>query len=371
MGRRKAYLHIGLPRTGGAFLDSALAEHADTLEELGIRHPAISAEEMFRAAIEIRRDHEAWGYQRREVEGAWAEICRQAHRGKGDVVFSHELLAACTPPQIDLLLDTLSGFEVHVVVTARDLGSQLVAAWAGSVEAGRSASFAKFRKRVMDPARAHDQAQRFWAGQDLVDVLARWAHAVRRPQRVHVIVVSADDPDPHETAWTAFGEIVGFDATRLPLTSAAAAGPDTTGIAVLRSVNRAVDGRLDTRTQRTVVRRYLSEGATVQDVGRPATPADLHDELLEIGERWRKQLAEGGYDVRGDTTALLPGPPDPGASLPDDVPLDERLSVTTDVLADVLVEVARLREHNEALQSRNAKLEKKRKKLKRRLAESR
>ena len=91
MAKRKAYLHVGLPRAGGAFLDAALAEHADALGEHGIRHPAISAEEMFRAAIEIRRDHEAWGYQRREVEGAWAEICRQAHKGKGDVVFSQEL----------------------------------------------------------------------------------------------------------------------------------------------------------------------------------------------------------------------------------------------------------------------------------------
>ena len=255
------------------------------------------------------------------------------------------------------------------MVTARDLGSQLLAAWAGSVEAGRSMSFAKFRTRVMDPAREHDQAQRFWAGQDLGGVLERWAHAVRRPGRVHVIVLAADDPDPHQTIWTAVGEIVGFDAAALPLTTVAA-GPDATGIAVLRSVNRAVDGRLDTRTQRTVVRRYVAEGANAQAVTHAAVPADLHEALLETGETWRKQLAEGGYDVHGDTTALLPGPVDPEATLPDDVPLDDRLSVTTDALADVLVEVARLREHNEALQSRNAKLEKKRKKLKRRLADA-
>ena len=32
-------------------------------------------------------------------------ICRRACKGKGDVVFSQELLAGCTPEQIDLLLD--------------------------------------------------------------------------------------------------------------------------------------------------------------------------------------------------------------------------------------------------------------------------
>src|SRR4029077_7430649 len=101
--------------------------------------------------IEIRRDHKAWGYERREVEGTWAEICRQARKGRGDVVFSQELLAACSPPQIALLLDTLAGFEVRLVVTARDPGTQLVAAWAGSVEAGRSGAFTRVRPRGVGP----------------------------------------------------------------------------------------------------------------------------------------------------------------------------------------------------------------------------
>lgn len=367
MAKRKAYLHIGLPRTGGGFLDSALAEHAEALEAAGIRHPAISAEEMFRAAIEIRRDHKAWGYERREVEGAWAGICRRAWKGKHDVVFSQELLAACTSPQIDLLLDGLSGFEVHVVITARDLGTQMIAAWAGSVEAGRSVSFGRFRQRVTDPAREHDQAQRFWAGQELGEVLERWSAAVRKPHRLHVVVVPTDAGDPHEAVWSALGHIVGFDAARLPLTDEPAGGPDAAGIAVLRTVNRAVDGRLAGRTHRAMVRHYLSEGVVADDVTPPAIPHDLHELLLETGERWRKQLADGGYDVHGDTAALLPLEPDPAAVLPDDVPVEDRLSTATDALANVLVEVARLREHNQALEQKTAKLERKRKKLKRKL----
>ena len=50
--------------------------------------------------------------------------------------------------------------------------------------------------------------------------------------------------------------------------------------------------------------------------------------------------------------------------------MKDRLRTTTNALADVLVEVARLREHNEQLEIRNAKLLRKRKKLKRKLAES-
>jgi hypothetical protein len=370
MGRRKAYLHLGLPRTGGAFLDSALAEHADALEAAGLRHPAISAEEMFRAAIEVRRDHQSWGYERREVEGAWAEICRRAQKGRHDVVFSQELLAACTPPQIALLLDSLGGFEVHLVITARDPATQMVAAWAGSVEAGRSVSFSRFRQRVMDPTREHDQTQRFWAGQDLGAVITRWSKAIGEPQRIHVIAVPAGEADPRQAIWSALGEIVGFDASRLPLALSTSSAPNPASIAVLRQVNRAVDGRLPTRAHRVVVRRYLSEGASTDEITAPAIPADLYDALLTLGERWRKELADGGYDVRGDTADLLPAPSEPTAALPDDVPAEERLSTATDALANVLVEVARLREHNQALEQHNAKLEKKRKKLKRKLADA-
>lgn len=311
MGRkRKAYLHIGLPRTGGAFLSAALTQHAEALDALGVRHPARSAEELFRAAIEIRRDHRAWGYQRREVEGAWAAICRRAYRGREDVIFSQELMAACTAAQIDLLLDGLAGFEVHVIATARDLGGQLLAARAGSLEADRS----------------------LWAGEELGDVLERWAAAVRKPHRIHVVVVQPDAADPYEAVWSAVGEVVGFDAGMLPL--------------------------------------RVVEGVPAVGAAAPALPPVLYDHLLEVGERWRKQLADGGYDVHGDTAALLPTRPEPGVVLSDEVPTEERLTTATHALANVLVEVARLRQHNQALEERNAKLERKKQKLKRRLADA-
>ncbi|GAA4374025.1 hypothetical protein [Nocardioides caricicola] len=231
MAKRKAYLHIGPPRTGGGFLDSALAAHAAELEAAGVRHPAISAEEMFRAAIEITRDHKAWGYQRREVEGAWAEICRRARKGKSDVVFSQELLATSTAAQVDLLLDGLAGFEVHVVVTARESGL----------------------------------------------VLDAWKHAVR-PERWHEIVVPSTDAE--QAVWTAFAAVVGFDPTGLDLDA----------------------GWTATRPM----------------AGGPQA------ELLEV--------------------------------------------ISTGAVADVVAEVTRLRAHNQALAERNAELERKKKKLKKRLA---
>lgn len=260
MARRTAYLHIGLPGSGGGFLGSALAEHEDALTHVGLRHPAVSAEEMFRAAIEIRRDHKAWGYGRREVEGTWAEICRRAHKGKADIVLSQELLAGCTADQIALLLDTLDGFDVRAIITAR--------------EADRE-----------DP--------------ELGQVSARWSSVIGRDNRVHLFLVPAD-AEARTWIWQQIGDLTGFDATAL---SVAGSGLPPY---LVRSLAHA--SGLDS--------------------------AQLPGEVVD---------AEAGSE--------------------------EQLWWTTDVLSATLVEVARLREHNKALEERNAKLEKKRSKLKKKLAQ--
>ncbi len=103
-------------------------------------------------------------------------------------------------------------------------------------------------------------------------MLDRWATAVHEPRRVHVIVVP---PTGGQTAiWQAVGAIVGFDAAALPLAPMPSATTDPTGRAVVRHLGRTAGHRLRT---------------------------DLDEELLALGERWRKALADGGYDVHGDT----------------------------------------------------------------------
>lgn len=253
MGRRIAFLHIGLLGSGGGFLETALAENAAQLAVVGVEHPTLAPDDMFRAAIEIRRDHKAWGHERRYVEGAWAEICRRIRKGKGTAVVSQELFAACTDDQVALLLDTLAGIDVHVVVTVR-----------------------------------RADAERH----ELADLHARWARAVGHADRVHVLVVPPD-AEPRAWIWQALGDLVGFDAGRLPLPA-------------------------------------------------PGLPPHLVRSLAHAA----------GHDLADDA---------PAAS-------EDQLWWTTALLSATLVEVERLREHERDLARRNAKIDAKRKKLKRRLA---
>jgi len=367
MARRKIFLHLGLAGTGAGFIEPALLTHQDGLATVGVNAPAISAEEMFRVALEIRRMHKDVGYKRVEVEGTWAALCRRFPRGRGTVVVGQELLAAADLDQAALLLDALAGFEVHLVFTVRDPGTQLLAEWSELVKAGDSVSFERFRKQVLAAEPETATAQRFWAAQDVEAVLGRWSTLVR-PERIHVLPVPRDD-DPRPAVWAQFGRLVGFDADEFPLGQRAVQPVlGTTEVAVLREVNEAIDGQIEGPLRRTVVKRYFAERVLGDpEAVQTPLPADLHGDVLELAERWQKVISHGGYDVRGNLDDLLPTDPAPGAVSPDLVRRRDRLRTTTDALAQVLVEVARLREHNEQLEVRNAKLERKKAKLKRKL----
>jgi hypothetical protein len=187
MAKQKAFLHIGLPHSGGELFDAALRQYAGTAAGLvdakgrRVRLPARSEMEMFNAAVEMRRDHRAWGLRRKDVEGSWARLCRRTIKNKDTVVLSHHLLAGCPPEGIALMVDQLPGCEVHVVIT---VGSP-------------------------DP-----RAAMFPEDYDLTSVMDRWSKAVRKPQHVHLLQV---DPERHDDAWHAFGDVLGIDTSQLTL----------------------------------------------------------------------------------------------------------------------------------------------------------
>ncbi len=178
MGKRQAYLHVGLPGAGDV-VDTAVQRHRGRLAELDVQVPTKAREESFRAAVEVRRLHQQWGLRRKDVEGAWSGVCRRALKGRGTLLVSQTALAGATPDEIDLLTSQLPGLKLHVVLT--------VAAPDGWSEPG-------------DPET------------DLTDVLARWSRAVRDPQRLHVVIAADRD-----AAWRQLGDVVGFGTRSLPV----------------------------------------------------------------------------------------------------------------------------------------------------------
>ena len=249
MAKQKAFLHVGLPHSGGDLLDAALREHASTAHGLvdgrgrRVRLPARSEMEMFNAAVEMRRDHRAWGLRRKDVEGSWARLCRRAIKNKDTVVFSHHLLAGCPPDGIALMVDQLPGCEVHVVVTVG----------------------------TPDP-----RAAMFPEDYDLTSVVERWSAAVQKPDRLHLH--PGETPTARTTPGTRFGDVLGFDARGLALPRGPVAATDQRSlrpVSALRASARRHDESGDRGTSKRSAASLASGGerASRSALGGRATTA--------------------------------------------------------------------------------------------------
>ncbi len=258
MAKQKSFLLVGLPHAGVPLLTAALEQHRDALVDHGVRVPAKSADEAFRAAVELRREHKAWGLRRRDVEGAWVGICRRARKHKETVVVGHELLAGASTDEIALLVDGLAGTEVHVVVLA-------------AVPDGRVGLFP-------------DEL-------DLTGVLARWRLAVTSPHRVHVVVTDPKDPG---VAWRGLGVLVGFGADRLAL-------PEPTTVvtvadaATLRLIAESSGVHVDHDELVEITEEW---GKLVAEAGYDVI-GDLHD-LVPVRAAGSTDPARAAYDDRID-----------------------------------------------------------------------
>lgn len=129
MAKRLFLLHIGPdPVDLGAMRDAL---------ELGrIALPDVDAELLEHAGTEIRRTHKAAGLTRKQVEGAWAKVCRRARKAKADVLVSVPGFFDATSEQAALALDGTAGFKV-VLVTTSGFAVPPPAAWLSLVKEDR------------------------------------------------------------------------------------------------------------------------------------------------------------------------------------------------------------------------------------------
>jgi hypothetical protein len=220
-GRTPLYLHVGLAKTGTTFLQGLLAENRPALREAGFIYPFVRPEGMFHAAVEVREDHARWGLDPAAVDGTWAALLDKARAFPGTAVLSHEILAGASPEQIGRAAGALDGFDVHLVVTARDPARQVPAHWQEAVKNGETFSFATFTRELLREPDAPDS--QFWNEQDLAAVLDRWSRLVE-PGNVHVVTCPPAGAD-RSVLWHRFAGAVGLPADLLDPAGADAANP--------------------------------------------------------------------------------------------------------------------------------------------------
>lgn len=296
---RPLYLHIGLAKTGTTFLQALLAENRPSLRKAGFLYPFIRPEGMFHAAVEIRDDHARWGLDPGLIRGTWAALLAKAREFDGTTVISHEILAGATDDEIERAARQLDGFEVHLVVTARDLSRQVPAHWQEAVKNGQTFSFDEFTSEVLREPGAPDSF--FWNEQDLPAVVDRWAPYA---SRVHLVTCPQPGSDP-TLLWQRFADGTGIPADTLDPSTAPPSNRSlgAAEVHLLRRINAELAGTIEWPAYAHVVKRYFAQ-RVLSTVGseQATTPESLREPLARIEEEWIDAL--GRHQVHGDLADL-------------------------------------------------------------------
>lgn len=334
-GGPPVFLHIGLPKTGTSYLQSALSNSRERLAAQGVLVPG-----------ERRSAHtlEVWdlfgrrprGAEQSNVTGAWDAMVAAVSAWSGShAVISSELLSSANDRQVRRTVRSLGSAEVHVVVTVRDLARVVPATWQQELTKGRLWSWEDYVAAVRDPESGPATAGlAFWLRQDLVRVLDAWEAAVPR-DRIHLVTVPPAGSPP-DVLLSRFSEAVRIDPDWLDVDVKPSTGNTSVGLVeaeVLRQLNLGLGGRLNER-QYTRVVQYAVKPALQQQ------PNDTPIALSSEDRKWVEEkssalvatLRTRGHHVLGDLDDLVPSVVSPG--------LDSSGAGSTDIPSDQVATAA-------------------------------
>jgi hypothetical protein len=354
--RERLYLHVGLPKSGSTYLQSVLGNNRGVLKEQSYIYPFVHQEGMFHAAVEMAGSPTRWGLEREQVEGTFESLLRRGRRIGGTVVISHEIFGAADDDQVRRISELVEDFEVHVVLTVRDLGRTLTAEWQERVKNGGLVTFDEYAAAILEhlPGGAADPAA-FWPTQNLGALLDRW-QALAPPERIHVVVTPPSGAVPGEL-WGRFADAIGLAPDAIALTEVPRRN-ESLGIgqiAFLRQVMEALDGRLKQPWRSRVAKRWFAQTLLSSARSpRPVTPPEVAERLSRVSQSWIDQVRSGGFRVHGDLAELLPAIGDDTTRHPDGATDADKLTDLPAVVADMLLRTRDLMMDRERLEAEKA-----------------
>ena len=365
--RQRLYFHVGLPKSGSTYLQTVLSSHRSELREAGHVYPYVRQEGMFHAAVEMAGNPSRWGLDPDDIQGTFAHLLRRGRRLGGTVLISHEIFGSATRVQIAHMAPLLEDFDVHLVVTARDLGRTATAEWQEQVKNGNPRSFEAFIGDLLSrlPEDLSD-TKAFWRTQNLLNVLDRWQTLVTA-ERIHVVTCPRSGTAP-DLLWRRFAGAVELDPDVVDLTTIPVRNESlgTAQIAFLRRVVAALDGRLAQPWFSRVAKRWFAQTLLggVDGSAKPVTPVAVAERLAAVSATWIEAIRAGGFPVHGDLDELLPLVGDDTVPHPDAATDAEMLHGMPEVVAEMLLrtgelqaDVTGLRERAESLAASNEHLE--------------
>lgn len=334
---RRAFVHIGLPKTATTYLQTILWANRDAVRRQGLLLPGRERRDHLWASRVVREQEGRRARPARE-QRAWQRILDDVAAADGDVLISHEFFAAASPEQARAMVQQLTPAEVHVVVTAREPLGLFTASWQESLKNKATVPMADYSRRV---ARS-PQAIWNWRTLDLRLVLERWAEAVPAA-RTHVLPL--DPGAPREEIWHRFAGLLGVDGGAVDLSGSFP--NQSMGVVeaeLLRRVNEHLVDFDRAYDKGVYLRTFLGDERLVPRGGERYWP--LPDQVAECrrrGDAAITYLREHGVDVVGDVELLrVPAELEPRRT-PDTVTDAEVAAAGAEVIAGLLGDVRTMR----------------------------
>lgn len=332
----RVFVHIGAPKTWTTRLQQRIVDNAPAFAARGLTYPVSKPDGHFLAALDLIQ--ESWAGELDRAHDQWSQLASTVRDQSGDVLVSHEILAAARPDYVRRAFESFGEAEVHIVLTVRDLARQIPAEWQERVRHRRPISFADFSRRVVESPRIAPDLW-FWRVQSVPDVLGRWSNGLV-PDHVHVVTVPPAGAPP-DLLWDRFLTVLGIT----PSADFVPAGPEEPplGIAetvVLRRLNRLLGhDTLSRATYVPIVRELIARDVLAhREVSPPPVlPADLWPFVDEVAAEWREWIEGAGVHVVGDLDDLSPAAPQDEVPDPDAPAIEDVADAAIEALAGVLL----------------------------------
>lgn len=346
---RTVHLHVGSPKSGTTYLQQVLETNRQRLADAGVLVVGADQGTRVQAGLQVREDPR-WRELPVHRQDMWGALVSEIKAWSGEqAILSYELLSAATRAQAEAALADLADFEVHVVVTSRDLGAALPSAWQERLKFGSTTPLEDWTP----PQESRPRAEWGWRTMDPVGVLDRWG-ATLPPERCHVVTAPRAGGSS-DTLWERFAQATGLSGidvdSSIPRSNTSV---DSVQAEFVRRLNEELGDALATSRERArwvrdlVVRDSLPAGS--------AAPLGLTDaqfeEAVTRSARVIDALASSQYQIHGDLEDLRATRGT--GRLPSQATDTEVLQVALGVVKELVVNQAAATTRKEAARSTSA-----------------
>ncbi len=332
----RVYLHVGSPKSGTTYLQRVLRHNQERLAEQGVLVAGRTHGDLVHAGFVVREDPRLAKLPER-ASRAWDRLVDEVQKFPGhSAIISYELLSAARRRQASEAIASLDGFEVHVVITCRDLGRAVPSAWQERLKFALTVPLDEWQP---PPESKGPRAEWGWRTMDPASVASRWGGDLPR-EHVHIVTAPRRGAPPREL-WDRFAEACSLQGMTVDLDVPLA--NESLGIAaaeVLRIVNQQDLGPIrGAREQSRWLRDTLAHRVLAPLDDEPMGITDA--QLAEAQRRAHEAVAairSSGWSVHGDLDDLEATRAE-GARMPSEVTAEELLDVAVRAIVDLLLQL--------------------------------